>query len=536
MEYAAYGLGQGLAQGQNSNQLINALNTADLIRNRREMRRVQSGYLDLANQKWEMTQQQLQQELDKQKFEFAQLQKQTEGKDFINYLYGALQSGDFSVVNSQMHKLQNVKQLADQAGVVSFDPTSSYSDESLRELGFAEGMNPREYIVANKSDGTKQLINAQGLSAMLGMGNYYTRAQLEQLYGESTLANARIASTAPLTEEGQKLGQAAYGRQQNLDLIANQQAEPISSNKPTQAQLKANQTQDIYKLIDSLGNELPNPETRDQALAGLSDVLNNANVDYTTKRYALDTAIPALSAKYDGESIAAIASDNSNPDRQIAKKFLSVLDSKNTEQDRNFSAAFKTLQTFESAEVESAFEVLTSTDASGVSALEKYGKGQAVAQIDKVINTAVSSVNPKLASQLQDINDVRVKSNFMKLFVAIQKEKAGVAVNAQEFKNLVTVLGNPDNTNVRNMITGLKGMAASRIRQLQNLRDRYPVQFAARIGDGLLNRYQSYYDILQKSEDTFVNKSQAITAAPSTSQVAKKPITNDMLKLAGGQQ
>lgn len=533
MNYAAYGLGQGLAQGMNNNQLINAFNTADLIRNRREMQRIQSGYLDLANQKWEMSQQVIQQELDKQKYEFTQLQKQTEGKDFINYLYGALQSGDFSVVNSQMHKLQHIKQLADQVGIVSFDPTSSYSDDSLRTLGFSEGMNPRQYLVVNKSDGTKELINAQGLSALLGMGNYYNKTQLEQLYGESTLSNARIAATAPLTEEGKQLGQAAYGRQQNLDLIANQQAEPISSQQPTQAQLKATQTQDIYRLIDSLGQRVTNPETREESLVLLSDVLNNANVDYTAKRYALDTAIPALSDMYGGESLVSISRDSSNPYQQQAKKFLSILDSKNTLQDRNFADALKKLQTFENAEVESAFDVLTKQDSSGVSAIEKYGKGQNVAQLDRALNKAVSSINPELASKIQDINDVRVKSNFMKLFVAIQKEKAGVSVNAQEFQNLVTVLGNPDNTNVRNMITGLKGMAASKLQQLIALRDRYPVQFSARLGNELINRYQEYINILQKSEDTFVNKGKTTTLAPKTSQVAK-PITPEMLTQAGG--
>lgn len=263
MNYAAYGLGQGFANNSNNNSIINAMNTASLIQYRRDQQRLQNRYADIAQQnadlaadQWSMEKQSLQLALDEQKLKFEQYQKQSEGKEFVQILYGGLLSGDMRVVNSKMQSLKYVKQLADEANVISFDPISSYSDKSLQALGYSSDMNPKEYLVANLADGTKELINAQALSAKLGMGNYYTQEQLQQVFGNTTLKNLQEVSKLPLNDEGEQQATTIANIQNSAERIVDNKVDTEGKSvvRPTEFEMKTQGKNLVQYYIDNFDN------------------------------------------------------------------------------------------------------------------------------------------------------------------------------------------------------------------------------------------------------------------------------------------
>lgn len=56
MSYTAYGLSQGFTQG--SDNINNSIATAERIKNNREQLRIQNQYLQLAQDKWDISKQQ----------------------------------------------------------------------------------------------------------------------------------------------------------------------------------------------------------------------------------------------------------------------------------------------------------------------------------------------------------------------------------------------------------------------------------------------------------------------------------------------
>lgn len=461
MNYAAYGLGQGLSQGMNNNQLVNAMNTASLIQYRRDQQRLQNRYADIAQQnadlaaeKWGMESQALQLALDEQNMKFEQLQKQTEGKDFVNYLYGALQTGDFSIVNSQMHKLKYVKQLADQAGVISFDPTEAYSEESLRNLGFAEGMNLKEYLVVNKSDGTKELINANGLSALLGMGNYYNKSQLDQLYGETTLANAKVAATAPLTAEGIQLGNYAYARQQNLDLIANQQPETISSQKPTSAQIKSQGKNMVQYYIDNFDSFTPEQ---------YKDMISALGEGDTSQQVTL------------GEKILDSIIKN-NPNLTITQ----------LKQNSEFRQVYQYLENSLTKSQLQSLNKSRESDAADNALIEKYRqlvgeKGLKILSDSSIWQKGedwLRQATTKFTNNLVDVKNQETRQNFQSLFNTLLKITSGGAVTVSEAERKQFELGDLKDQNAITALLGLKNLAnelleRKRTRAQQNIVSKY---------------------------------------------------------------
>ena len=142
MNYSAYGLGQGLAQGMNNNQLINAMNTASLIQYRRDQQRLQNRYADIAQQnadlnyeKWGMESQLKQQELEQKIFELQQKQNLASGQNFVRTFIGAIDSQDATAVNNLIQSDNVLKNLASQNGITSFNFLHQFSEDELRKLG-----------------------------------------------------------------------------------------------------------------------------------------------------------------------------------------------------------------------------------------------------------------------------------------------------------------------------------------------------------------------------------------------------------------
>lgn len=266
MNYAAYGLGQGLAQGMSNNQLINAFNTASLIQYRRDMQRLENRRVDIRQQnadleaaKWGMEQQIKQQELEQKIFELQQKQNLASGQNFVRTFIGAVDAQDATAVNNLIQSDDVLKNLASQNGITSFNFLHQFSEDELRKLGVEDGMNPREYVIANRSDGTKTLFNAKVLASYMGVANLFTQEKLNQVFGGQQLSSLQQISTTPVTPAGvEQVGNIVAkqrGAEEVYDPTLNVRAS--TGQNVTATEQKQQSANKIQQYIDNFNSYTP---------------------------------------------------------------------------------------------------------------------------------------------------------------------------------------------------------------------------------------------------------------------------------------
>lgn len=459
MNYAAYGLGQGLANSQNGNSLINAMNTASLIQFRRDQQRLQNRYADIAQQnvdlaveKWNMESQLKQQELEQKIFELEQKQLKVSGQNFVNVTAGAIDAQDPTAMNNLIQQDSNLKKLADTAGVIGFSFFNQYSDEELRKLGVAEGMNPREYMITLNSDGTKRVINARTLMATLGAGNLFSQVQLDNLFRSQQMLNMQNIANLANTEEGVEQAKLIASKNNQIERVYNPAVDAegkASVVKPTafeQKQALSNEIQENLTRLPSIENQEEFNTTALRIMNEGSDA-QKLTAAQTFINRELDKGIPL----------------NELANTQIGAQSFNVL----------YSSLSKTEQT----QYQKLTELLRNnakisasiTDLSKPGTLDEFVEDRTIAKADTWLTKMLNTVNPQIKQDLtaKGFKNDEVRQKYQNVLNTMIKAISGSAVSNQEAERLRMELGDIVNEAGVGAIIGLKTLATNIFNELK---------------------------------------------------------------------
>lgn len=459
MDFLSYGLGQGLSNSQNGNNLINAMNTASLIQYRRDQQRLQNRYADIAQQradldaeKWGMDSQIKQQELEQKIFDLEQKQKKVSGQNFVNVTAGAIEAQDPTAMNNLIQQDSNLKKLADMAGVVGFSFFNQYSDEELRKLGVAEGMNPREYMITLNSDGTKRVINARTLMATLGAGNLFAQAQLENMFNDQRSSRLQAIGNLPATPEGEAQAKTLANIQNQAERVFNPAVDTegkASVVKPTTFEQKQAEADRIQKILTSL----PSIENQEEFNNSTLEVLN-----YGSNEQKLTAAQTFINRELD-KGIPL----NQVSDTQLGAQSLNVL--------------LASLSKVEQTQYQKLTELLKNNakisasliDLSKPGTLDEFVEDRTIAKADTWLTKMLNTVKPAIKQDLtaKGFKDDVVRQKYQNVLNTMIKIISGSAVSNQEAERLRMELGDIVNEAGVGAIIGLKTLATNIFNELK---------------------------------------------------------------------
>lgn len=455
MNYAAYGIGQGLSQGMNNNQLVNAVNTASLIQYRRDQQRLQNRYADIAQQradveaeKWGMESQLKQQELEQKIFELEQKQNLASGQNFVRTFIGAIDSQDPTAVNNLIQSDNVLKNLANQAGITSFNFLNQFSDSEIKKLGVAEGMNPRDYVVANRADGTKTLFNARALMSYMGVANQFTQEQIEQVFRGQQLSSLQQIGTTPTTPEGVEQAGQIVAKQRGAEEVYDPTLNSVGKvSQPTTFELKAQQDEDVQKILTAL----PNIQDTDEFNSAALTVMNKGSGEQ--KLTAAQNVINrALSQGVPLDQVS---------DTQIGKQSMNVLYSSLSKTDqKQYDELMKQMRA--NAKISDSLGYL-----SVPGRLDDYINDTTIASADTWVSRAFNKVNPTIKQDIKGFKNDVVKQKYQNVLNTMIKIISGSAVSNQEAERLRMELGDIASEAGVNAIIGLQNLTENLISELK---------------------------------------------------------------------
>lgn len=463
MNYAAYGLGQGFAQGMNNNQLINAMNTASLIQYRRDQQRLQNRYADIAQQnadlnyeKWGMESQLKQQELEQKIFELQQKQNLASGQNFVRTFIGAIDSQDATAVNNLIQSDNVLKNLASQNGITSFNFLHQFSEDELRKLGVSEGMNPREYVIANRTDGTKTLFNAKVLASYMGVANLFTQEQLNQVFGGQQLSSLQQISSTPATLEGvEQVGQIVAkqrGAEEVYDPTLNAMRASSGQNV-TATEQKQQSANKIQQYIDNFNSYTP-----EDYRTILTDLATDKGANKDQKLTLANNLLKTIAFDDNGNirSSAELKQDS----RYI--QLMNILENN--------------LPTQQAADLKKAREKTTSAietfaNMSQLMGGENADKGLGKFMEDTLVakaETWVSNAVKGLSTDFIKIESKEVRQAFQNIFNTYLRNMSGQAVTGGESVRNEDAIGTLKDQNAIAAVIGLRDLINQNIEVLQS--------------------------------------------------------------------
>lgn len=483
MNYAAYGLGQGFANANNSNNIINAMNTASLIQYRRDQQRLQNRYADIAQQradldaeKWGLESQQQTLQLQAMQDELTKMKKANAGKDFGFKYFNAMTTGNWGAVNDDIANNEFIKPLAKSVNVASLSDPRDYTPEALRKYGVEvpEGMNLNDYVLIKGYDGSYRLASKQNGAALVGVGNVVDSYTLEQAQAKQKLAATNLSNQQ--LETFNKLGadlQATISSMQKQGTISPTDIKALSGiadelynlqdpnlkavKTPTAGQIKASAAQQLQEFINKpdLITDENIPTILELATqGGTPDQIKTIGTYLADKMFnKAFTENPAINfaefqEKYPHyNQVINLMSQGLSKVQEDARKKTQVANKDMAD----------IINKFDSLIVEKG--------------LKKLEEDQTWAKADTFFNT----LKKKYVTPLLNIEEVRTRQKTQGVFNTLLKLASGLAVTKSELETKIKELGDINTESAQVVISGFTNLAEALKAQIQEAAGQDPI-------------------------------------------------------------
>lgn len=544
MSTIAYGLGQGFASGADS--VANAIATAERIKNNREQLRIANQYAQLAQDKWDMTKQKSELEIEKLRGEIQNTQKQLARSEFGNALFGALQTGNYSPVMYAIKNNQPLSTMFDSLGYSNLEGANAYSKDSiLKFAGNDEKLaklieeNPNAFAVVTLKNGDKKLIRGDMLAVETGSYKAYNDAQLQYLNGlQNNIAESMQLGAIEQKQKATDLSQYTYEDSIKTNALINpKEGQPLltktASGRESVYDKKEKAESDEFNILNGIrvnekDYDLKKAEDDKEALYRLFTTSNTKPIQFGAAAKAIDKAL--YEADLAGLSLKEYA--EANKDTYLSSAINSY-ETTSGDVDKNLRKTMNDLDQWKSAQramIDTLNEVGLGTDTNLLGVLKK---AETLPGLDKALTTASSKLGSDVGKYFTAIGSKEGRAAFLMLYNAMLKDMSGSAVTANEFDRKLKELGLPGETSITDVLVGMKNTLKAEIKYLSEMKTKSPRNFSVYVGDARLNKLNTY---LENVDNMLKNKPLNKTAPQSgTTMQGNRKSLNEIFGSVGGQ-
>lgn len=460
MSTIAYGLGQGFAQGADS--VANAVATAERIKNSREQLRIANQYAQLAQDKWDITKQKSELEIEKLRGEIQNTQKQLARSEFGNSLFGALQTGNYSPVMYAIKNNQPLSTMFDSLGYSNLEGANAYSKDSiLKFAGNDEKLaklieeNPNAFAVVTLKNGDKKLIRGDMLAVETGSYKAYNDAQLQYLNGlQNNIAESMQLGAIEQKQKATDLSQYTYEDSIKTNALIN----PKEGQSLLTTALKGLNKESAYsKFLTSYQAGEFNIDEYTKA-ATSTEV---ARPQVKTQMFSAGTDYMASLGVKNAQQYQAVM-DNPNIDKDTKAQLKRVYSSMIGFEPTNLKTVIKTMD-------DSLVKGVLSNMKDVVAQLKNYDPSD-VAITDKLKNDLAKMFNISSSEAETLLKDQLFRSNFQTIYVVVRKELSGTQVTPQELEAFEQAMGSVKQSKTA-MAAGLANLMNSALSVMNDARD-----------------------------------------------------------------
>lgn len=523
MDYAAYGLSQGMSGQNQGNQLINAMNTASLIQYRRDQQRLQNRYADIAQQnvdlakrdsdlaweKWGVESQQQELQLQSLQYQFDNMKKAQAGKDFGFDFFNAMTSGNWGVVNNKLSNNQYINPIARQQNVASISDPRDYTPEALRKYGVEvpEGMDLNNYILVKGFDNSYRLVDKNQSAALVGVGNVVDSYTLEQAQKRTQIAQTELQnkSIQTLSELGGNLqnivsslkGNATPEQIKGLSDIADSLynlTDPTTKavKAPTSGELKSQATNELQRMIEHPDQEL----TKENLPKAVRLAVNGGTPDQikTLGTYYSDMMFNEALAENPTMTFAQF--QEKYPQYNQIINMMSQGLSKVQEDARKDTQK----KNKDMAEIINNFEdLITKRGLADLSQNTTWAKGA----------TLLTDLSKKYVTPLMEIKNIQVRQKTQGVFNTLLKLSSGLAVTKSELESKIKELGDISTEDAKVVLSGFTNLAEVLRARIQEAAGQDPIsllesKFKIRILDNVIDSAESQLGLKPKNNSAGV--------------------------------